>query len=290
MKKLSVLGLLVSAFSASASPWVDGGANGITTTGKVGVGTTAVNAALHVKGVNYNILTLETSNSDSYVTLTAKPTGAGRFAFNSWGGASGFIFGTGDPSANGYGTELMRLQNFNTAGGLVLRNSGTTPEYALRGNSDTWLFGYVGASGSEDISIGSQANSGTRTLTFAAGGLARMKIAANGRVGIGNLNPTEMLEVAGNIKANTIKVAKFEVVPDYVFDKDYDLEPLKNVERFVKANKHLKDVPSAKELNSKGMDLASMNLALLRKVEELTLHAIQQEKRISALEKERRVK
>nr|MDQ3003382.1 hypothetical protein [Fibrobacterota bacterium] len=105
-----------------------------------------------------------------------------------------------------------------------------------------------------------------------------------GNVGIGTTTPTEKLEVAGTIKANSIKVAKFEVVPDYVFEKGYRLETLENVERFVKKNKHLPEVPSAAQLQAEGLDLASMNLRLLKKVEELTLHAIEQDKRIRSLE------
>nr|MDQ3003607.1 hypothetical protein [Fibrobacterota bacterium] len=194
MKKFISPALLAFALSVSAAPWTDGCAAGITTTGIVGVGTTAVNAALHVKGGNYKVLTLETGNLDSYVTLTAKPTGAGRFALNSWGGQSGFIFGTGDPSSNGYGTPLLRLQNFSTAGGMVLPNAGATPEYAMRGNLDTWLFGYYGANGAEDISIGTQDNTGTRTLTLAAGGKPRMKIMSNGDVGIGTNLPGARLD------------------------------------------------------------------------------------------------
>ncbi len=112
-------------------------------------------------------------------------------------------------------------------------------------------------------------------------------IRGNGNIGIGNPNPTEMLDVAGNIKANTIKVAKFEVVvPDYVFEKDYKLESLEKVERFVQKNKHLPEIPSAKEINKNGMDLADMNLRLLRKVEELTLYSIAQAKDLEALRKE----
>lgn len=74
------------------------------------------------------------------------------------------------------------------------------------------------------------------------------------------------------------------VVPDYVFESDYKLAPLAEVEAFTQANKHLPDVPSAQEIEAGGMDLAKMNLVLLKKVEELTLHAIAQEKRIQSLE------
>jgi hypothetical protein len=72
---------------------------------------------------------------------------------------------------------------------------------------------------------------------------------------------------------------------DYVFEPDYKLAPLAEVEAFTKANKHLPEVPSATEMTSNGVDLAKMNMILLKKVEELTLHAIAQEKRLDAQQK-----
>ena len=73
-------------------------------------------------------------------------------------------------------------------------------------------------------------------------------------------------------------------VPDFVFEPDYKLRSLEETERFVKANRHLPEIPSAEEIRKDGMNLTEMNLKLLQKVEELTLHAIEQEKRIKALE------
>ena len=67
---------------------------------------------------------------------------------------------------------------------------------------------------------------------------------------------------------------------DYVFEPDYKLAPLAEIEAFTKANKHLPEVPSAAEMTTQGVDVASMNMVLLKKVEELTLHAIAQEKAI----------
>jgi hypothetical protein len=80
---------------------------------------------------------------------------------------------------------------------------------------------------------------------------------------------------------------------DYVFDKNYQLMPLTNVESYIAENKHLPEVPSAEEAAKNGIDVASMDATLLKKVEELTLYMIQMQKenealknRISKLEKE----
>ncbi|MBK9578023.1 MAG: hypothetical protein IPO40_13190 [Fibrobacteres bacterium] len=61
---------------------------------------------------------------------------------------------------------------------------------------------------------------------------------------------------------------------DYVFEPDYKLAPLSEIEAYTKANKHLPEVPSAAEMTAQGVDVAAMNMVLLKKVEELTLHAI----------------
>ena len=65
---------------------------------------------------------------------------------------------------------------------------------------------------------------------------------------------------------------------DYVFDEDYVLMPIDELEAFIKKNKHLPGVPSAAEVVKEGIDLAEMNKILLEKIEELTLRIIELEK------------
>jgi len=70
------------------------------------------------------------------------------------------------------------------------------------------------------------------------------------------------------------------VLPDYVFAPNYALRPLAEVERFVRQNSHLPEVPSAAEVAKDGLALGEMNATLLKKVEELTLYLIEQNKQI----------
>jgi hypothetical protein len=77
-----------------------------------------------------------------------------------------------------------------------------------------------------------------------------------------------------NISAN--------VWPDYVFESDYRLMPTIELEAYIKKHKHLPEVPSAKEIEEKGMSVEDMNVLLLKKVEELTLRVIDLEKRINS--------
>jgi hypothetical protein len=72
--------------------------------------------------------------------------------------------------------------------------------------------------------------------------------------------------------------------PDYVFEKDYPLMPLSELESFIKEKKHLPKVSSAKELASKGLNMTEMQLTLLEKVEELTLYILAQQRTINNLE------
>jgi hypothetical protein len=111
----------------------------------------------------------------------------------------------------------------------------------------------------------------------------KLRIQGNGNVGIGTTNPDSKLTVAGNIHAQEVKVTVNAGVPDYVFAKDYKLKSLQEVEEYIKQNSHLPEIPSAKEIEKNGLMLAEMNLNLLKKIEELTLHAIQQQKNITKL-------
>lgn len=72
--------------------------------------------------------------------------------------------------------------------------------------------------------------------------------------------------------------------PDYVFHKDYKLKSLSEVAAYIKQNNHLPNVPSAKEVEEKGIGSAEMQVKLLEKIEELTLYLIEQDKTIKLLD------
>ncbi|MEE1063810.1 MAG: hypothetical protein UH071_09120 [Paludibacteraceae bacterium] len=80
-----------------------------------------------------------------------------------------------------------------------------------------------------------------------------------------------------SIKTDDINV-NMSNVADYVFDENYDLKSLSEVERYVNEHKHLPGIPSATEIEQNGVSLSKMSNMLLEKVEELTLHLIRLEK------------
>jgi hypothetical protein len=92
------------------------------------------------------------------------------------------------------------------------------------------------------------------------------------------------LSLDGNLAANTITVKANGNTADFVFEEDYDLKDLSEVESFIKTNKHLPDIPSAAEMEEQGVNLAEMNKLLLQKLEELTLYSISQDKKVEDLE------
>jgi len=112
-----------------------------------------------------------------------------------------------------------------------------------------------------------------------------MRFTKDSNVGIGVGNPTEKLEVNGKIRTQEVIVTQ-ENWPDYVFEKDYDLSPLSKVEEYIQAHKHLPNIPKGKTIEEEGLELGEMNKLLLEKIEELTLHLIDQDKRLKILEEE----
>jgi hypothetical protein len=106
---------------------------------------------------------------------------------------------------------------------------------------------------------------------------------AAGNVGIGTENPDAKLAVNGTIHSKEVKVDLNVTAPDYVFTNDYKLRSLQEIESYVNQNSHLPEIPSAKEFEKNGIQLAEMNMALLKKIEELTLYAIEQDKKTDKL-------
>jgi hypothetical protein len=82
----------------------------------------------------------------------------------------------------------------------------------------------------------------------------------DGNVGIGTTDPDAKLTVNGQIHTKEVRI-----------------------DILIKANSHLPEIPSAKEMTQNGMLVSEMNLSLLKKIEELTLYAIEQQKKLEAM-------
>lgn len=118
-------------------------------------------------------------------------------------------------------------------------------------------------------------------------GIERFRITKNGNVGIGTTIPTQKLTVNGTAKAKEIIVEE-NVGADFVFEEDYKLPSLSDVEQHIKVRKHLPEIPSAEQMIANGVKVGELQMKLLQKIEELTLYVIELEKRDR--EKEKRIK
>lgn len=116
-------------------------------------------------------------------------------------------------------------------------------------------------------------------LVIGANNQERIRINDDGNVGIGTKYPREKLSVNGRIRAHEIKVETSNW-PDYVFEDGYQLKGLEDLETFIKANRHLPDIPNEAQVKIEGIELGQMNKKLLKKIEELTLYIIELNKTV----------
>jgi len=149
----------------------------------------------------------------------------------------------------------------------------TSGAWLLMGNSGVADSNYLGTSGNQN-------------LVFKTNSLTRMTILNSGKVRIGTQgqgDSTALLSVNGTVFAKKLKITQ-QGWADYVFDKGYELLSIEEIEKFIKTNKHLPGVlPASKVINS-DIDIGETQEMLLRKIEELTLYIIEQNKLLKSQE------
>ena len=129
---------------------------------------------------------------------------------------------------------------------------------------------------------------GSEAITFEANGSAG-SLTLGGGVSDGDLiikngKGEEVITLKGNTGEINIDGKSIQAA-DYVFAEGYALMPLQEVESFIQKNNHLPNIPSATDLEQKGLNLNTFTMSLLEKVEELTLHVIALNKEIEELKK-----
>ena len=185
---------------------------------------------------------------------------------------------TGNIEAN-RNLYINGVDNTNTkASNDQLKVSG----YGIMGNRHSLYFTNGADAGTIKFGVGNVHGSGIVLE------LNKSKASFNGKVAIGT--PTmgnHKLAVEGLIGAREIKVEAAPNWSDFVFYDNYNLPTLQEVENHIKEKGHLKDIPSAKEVEKNGFFLGEMDAKLLQKIEELTLYTIAQEKEIEELKKQK---
>lgn len=146
---------------------------------------------------------------------------------------------------------------------------------------------YSNQLGSNNIALGYQAGyyeTGNNKLYIAADSNKTIIYGdmSTGQVLLGKKQPngyvfkgTRTLNVIGGVLADSMRVTLSGKWADYVFEENYKLRNLDELEGYIKENKHLPNIPSSQEVSQNGIDLAAMNAKLLEKIEELHLYVLQ---------------
>lgn len=178
----------------------------------------------------------------------------------------------------------IQVKNLGGGGGATYRMTSVA-------SAADWKFKATSAGGFKIRDEASLTDVLTIEKAVSGGTLNAFYIKSNGNIGIGVTNPTVKLAVNGKVNCKEVEVT-LTGWPDYVFNSDYNLLSLGEVESYISANNHLPGVPSQSEVLKNGNNLGQMDAVLLQKIEELTLYMIDLKKqndqlkhRISQLEK-----
>jgi len=213
------------------------------------------------------------------ITYSVRADGQGYFAGN-------VGIGTSNPLANLHvmGTAML--------GGANLDPRGNLGNLSYMANSGQLLIGWNRTASSGEIDfISNQGGGGTGGFAFYNhdnnnNETQLMWILGNGNVQIGIPPATSSsykLNVAGNVRANAVTVNTTGA--DFVFESTYKLFSLPEIEKYIQANHHLPEIPSAKEMQTNGLNVGDNQITLLQKVEELTLYMIDKDKQIGDQQK-----
>ena len=192
---------------------------------------------------------------------------------------------------------LGRLALFTNVGGANNLALGAGAGQFATGSSNIFIGPSAGASetGSSLLYISNNSSANPLIKGDFAANLVRVNSKTTGYLAVGDFDATTPMPTPAGyrlIVQDGILTEKLKVAlrsdgsnwADYVFEPTYKLMPLEEVENYTKANKHLPNVPSADEITKEGIDVAKVSKMFMEKIEELTLHIIELNKRLKELE------
>jgi len=280
-----------SFYQASGTMRTDGtfqvGSNGdrfiINSSGNVGVGATNPLDKLHVEN---GAIRIGSSSASTNRAVNMLKIGNGDYVkIGEWEadnrlslyGSNGVSFASG--SGKVYFNGNSAFLNTNTA---IWLGDNTTNNYL---KIEHWNSLHAYMTYGHNLYIRPSILQGTSAIVCQADGKVAIGVNTTYDANYQYQNQGYRLMVNGGILCEEVKVISDVPASDFVFNSDYKLRTLSEIEQFVKENKHLPEVPSAQEFKENGYKVGEMDDLLLRKIEELTLYIIAQDKRIKELEK-----
>jgi parallel beta-helix repeat protein len=270
------------------------------TSGNVGIGTTTPGAKLDVRGDIYNtgsvfidggdLILHRTTHAFGYV---ARPNTVGfkKLQFGvAGGGPLEDLYLNADRSyftgrvGIGVAVPAEKLTVAGSSGNIYIGNTlfdGGYNGIFLNGSTTPFDYNFLSKSDDKNLYINRPTN---HAIYFRMGNNTQMVISPNGNVGVGTENISGAgykLYVETGIRTRKVTVDQLSWA-DYVFEEDYPLPSLAEVALFIKQHKHLPEIPSAKEIATDGLNLGENQVRLLKKIEELTLYLIEQDKKLQA--------
>jgi hypothetical protein len=239
--------------------------------GKVGIGafTTSPEATLHVNG---DIMSSSNMTVGNYLLVNGSDITLGLKDCRYKGIRTGqrALVHFGEDVCNSVQSSVTDLLIINYAGDF---ESGVEVQSKMRVYGDLILPSSTNLKFSDGSTVVSYWNKSNNDINY-----------LTGNIGIGTTDTKGYkLAVNGNIIATAVRVKPFGNWPDYVFESDYNLRSIEDVDKFIKLNKHLPGIPSASEMATKDLDIAEMNALLLQKTEELMLYIIELKKEVQEL-------
>lgn len=246
--------------------------------GDVGIGTTRPGARLHVVGRGGSNIDFSTTGQ-----IEIKGTGPGMWLRADDGSNHAFIGNVGSGIANhavGIWTPVKGWSTFNAMNDGSIGIGTAAPRNML----DIWggVLSVTGADQNGTAEITSLGGTAYFSNNRIGNGLG---IAPSGNVLIGNVTGTGkdsyLLNVAGDVRANKLTVNTTGA--DFVFEQNYKLMPLPEVENFIRQNRHLPGIAPAVDMQKNGIEIGEQQARLLQKLEEVTLYMIELKKENAAL-------
>lgn len=227
-----------------------------------------------------------------WVGTTANSTIYGRFdATYPTNGLGYFSLKTNNTDHQNGGLTMQYLNNGNLTDGLILNSNGEVISNGSFYGRFDGSFPTIGKGYFALKTNNVNEHSGGLTIQYLDQGNLNDGLSINyqGNVGIGTIETgSHKLAVEGSIGAREIKV-EASGWSDFVFENDYELQTLEEVEEHIVENGHLPEIPSEAEVTENGINLGEMNAKLLQKIEELTLYMIDMNKQMQQLKSENQV-